>query len=72
MKFTEQDRQAALKAHQDLHGIRQAIGSLGPRLRRTKPGSKRHKAYYDSLTKLESEASELSSTVAMFLRTVAL
>lgn len=59
----------ALKAHQELHSVRQGIGALGVKLRRTKPGSKRHQAYWDALTRLESEAEKLSSTVVLFIRT---
>ena len=49
------------KALADLQSIRQAIGALGPRLRRTKPGSKRHRAYWDSLTQLELTQLELQA-----------
>jgi hypothetical protein len=70
--FTEDDRKRAIQALYDLGDIRQAIGRMGPMLRRTRPGSKKHREYYDLLTKLENEASELSSEVAMFLKLVPL
>jgi len=62
----------AIQALYDLQTIRQTIGHLGPMLKRTKPGSKRHQDYYDRLTRLENDASELSSKVAMFLKLVPL
>jgi len=70
--FTEDDRSEAIKALYDLQSIVQTIGHLGPMLKRTKPGSKRHQDYYDRLTRLENDASELSSKVAMFLKLVPL
>lgn len=66
--MTEQDRQEALQALYALQALRQGIGKLGPMLRRTKPGSKKHSDYWDRLTRMENEASELSSKVAMFLK----
>ncbi len=42
-----------LAAVTELKCLHQAIGKLGNALRRTKPGSKRHRAYYDALTQLE-------------------
>jgi len=64
----ETDRRAALDAHRQLHSVRQAIGSTGLKLRRTKPGSKRHQDYYDALTKLEDRAATLSETVESFIK----
>jgi hypothetical protein len=70
--FTEDDRSEAIKALYELQSIRMTIGHLGPMLRRTKPGSKKHQDYWDRLTVLENDADELSSKVAMFLRMVPL
>jgi hypothetical protein len=70
--FTEDDRSEAIKALYDLQTIRQTIGHLGPMLRRTKSGSKRHQDYWACLIRLENDASELSSKVAMFLKLVPL
>lgn len=63
-------RQDALDALRDLPGVRQTIGKLGPQLRRCKNGSKRHKEIWDALTRLESEACEMSYTIRMALMTV--
>jgi hypothetical protein len=69
-QFTERDRKEALDALYDLQELRQTIGKLGPMLSRTKPGTKRHQDYYDQITRLENEASALSSKVSMFIRLV--
>ena len=70
--FTEEDRAEVLAALTDLQPLRQAIGRLGPMLRRTKSGSKKHRQYWDELTRMENEAGELSSKIRMFLRLVEL
>ena len=67
--MTAAERAELLQALTELRTHGQAIGALGTALRRTKPGSKRHKDYWDRLTKMEAAASEYSSKIAMFLLT---
>jgi len=70
--MTENDRKEALQALYGVQALRQGIGKLGPMLRRTKPGSKKHLDYWNRLTQMENEASELSSKVALFLKLIPL
>lgn len=67
--LTPEDRATLDKCLTECQTLRQAIGVLGPKLRRTKPGSKRHKEYWDAMTKLENAASEYSSKIRFFLQT---
>jgi len=60
-------RTEAVEALNELPSVRQTIGKLGPQLRRCKPGSKRHKEIWDTLTRLESQACEMSSKIRMAL-----
>ena len=57
----------AIAAFNELPSVSQAIGKLGPVLRRCKPGSKRHREVWDALTRLENQACELSSTIRVAL-----
>jgi len=57
------DTQAALQALRDLPGHRQAIGVLGQRLGRCKPGSKRYQEIWATLTRMENEACEMSTLI---------
>jgi len=63
-------KQEALAALNELPSIRQAIGRLGLQLRRCKPGSKRHKEIWESLTLLENQASKGSSAIRLALSTL--
>lgn len=67
--LTPEDRETLNKCLTECQTLRQAIGVLGPKLRRTKPGSKRHKQYWDTMTKMENAASEYSSKIRFFLQT---
>jgi len=60
----------ALEALNELPSVRQTIGKLGPQLRRCKPGSKRHQEIWDTLTRLENQACEMSSTIRMALNEI--
>ena len=64
-----EDREKLNQALTECQVLRQSIGSLGLRLGRTKPGSKRHKELWDTMTKLENAASEHSSKIRFFLLT---
>lgn len=63
-------KQEALEALSELPSARQAIGKIGHLLRRCKPGSKRHKQLWESLTQLENEACELSSKIRLALNSL--
>jgi hypothetical protein len=63
-------KKEALDALGELQSVRQTIGKLGPQLRRCKHGSKRHKEIWGALTRLENEASEMSSKIRMALDTI--
>ena len=62
MKSNHPNREA-LDALSKLHSVRQAIGALGPSLRRCKPGSKLHQERWDALTRLERQANDLADVV---------
>jgi len=63
-------KQDALAALSELPSVRQTIGKLGPQLRRCKPGSKRHQEIWNTLTRLENQACELSSTIRLALNEI--
>ena len=67
--LTDEERETLQKALTEVQTLRQAIGVLGSRLRRTKSGTKRHKEYWDSLTKLENAASAHAGKIRFFLLT---
>lgn len=67
--LTPEDRETLNKCLTECQTHQLAIGVLGPKLRRTKPDSKRHKQYWDAMTKLENAASEYSSKIRFFLLT---
>lgn len=67
--MTAAERAELLEALTEAQTHAQAVGSLGIALRRTKPGSKRHKDYWDRLTKLSNAQSEYSSMIRLFLLT---
>jgi hypothetical protein len=67
--LTPEDHATLSKALTECQALSQAIGALGPRLRRTKPGTKKHKKYWDDLTKMENERYEHSDKIRFFLGT---
>ena len=56
-----------LEAVADLKSIHQAIGNLGIALRRTIPGTKKHRKYYDAMTSLERQSCEASEKITNFV-----
>lgn len=67
--MTPRDKATLNTALTEIQTLRQTIGILGHSLRRTKPGSKRHRKYWDQLTKLEADASEKAAMIRMFFET---
>jgi hypothetical protein len=67
--MTEAEQSELLHALTELQPLRQTIGQLGASLRRTKPGTKKHREYWDRLTVLENQAVVYSSKIRMFLMT---
>lgn len=66
--LTKAEKDELLQSLTECQCISQTIGKLGPMLRRTKPGTKRHKEIWDALTRLGNEASEHSSKIRLFLQ----
>ncbi len=56
-------KQEALAALSELNSVRQTIGALCIEHKRCKPGSKRWSEIYDTITRLENQACELSSKI---------
>jgi len=62
------DQARCVEILNELPSIYQAVGSTGTRLRRTKPGTKRHERYMAALLRLESSASALQDELRFLLR----
>lgn len=62
------DQSRCIEILTELPSIYQAVGSTGTRLRRTKPGTKRHERYMADMLRLESSASALQDELRFLLR----
>lgn len=68
-ELIQEELSEALAACSDIPSLRLAVGSLGARLRRCKPGSPKSQHYDARLTEVQNEAHEKMALIRGALRT---
>lgn len=65
--FFADDAKTASQYLSDIVSLSQAVGSLGRRLRKCKPGSVLYQKTWDTMTEMENEIAEKCSAIRMFM-----